>query len=71
MTDEGRIVAIVPAYNEAGAIGDVVDSIRAASAAYDVVVIDDRPVSRSRIVTGTSARRSRCLKTSTVASTSG
>ena len=41
MTDAGRIVAIVPAYNEAGAIGDVVDSINAASPAYDVVVIDD------------------------------
>jgi glycosyltransferase involved in cell wall biosynthesis len=41
VTDVGRIVAIVPAYNEAGAIGDVVESIRAASAAFDVVVIDD------------------------------
>ena len=41
MRDPGRIVAIVPAYNEAGAIGDVVDSINAASPAYDVVVIDD------------------------------
>ncbi len=37
----GRIVAIVPAYNEAGAIGDVVDGIRATNASYDVVVIDD------------------------------
>lgn len=37
----GRIVAIVPAFNEAGAIGAVVDAIRAADAAYDVVVIDD------------------------------
>jgi glycosyltransferase involved in cell wall biosynthesis len=36
-----RIVAIVPAYNEAGAIGDVVDSIKATSSAFDVVVIDD------------------------------
>ena len=41
MTDPGRIVAIVPAYNEAGAIGEVVDSIGVASAAFDVVVIDD------------------------------
>ena len=41
MSLAGRIVAIVPAYNEAGAIGDVVYAIRAASPAYDVVVIDD------------------------------
>ncbi len=40
----GRIVAIVPAFNEAGAIGDVVDSIRATSASFDVVVIDDGSV---------------------------
>ena len=31
----------MPAYNEAGAIGDVVDAIRATSPAFDVVVIDD------------------------------
>ena len=37
----GRIVAIVPAYNEAGAIGGVVDAIRAANALFDVVVVDD------------------------------
>ena len=37
----GRIVAIVPAYNEAGAIGVVVDAIRATSPRFDVVVIDD------------------------------
>lgn len=49
---EGRIVAIVPAFNEAGAIGDVVDAIRAADAAYDVVVIDDG----SRDETGVIAR---------------
>ena len=43
----GRIVAIVPAYNEAGAIGGVVDAIRAADAAYDVVVIDDGSLDRT------------------------
>ena len=37
----GRIVAIVPAYNEAGAIGGVVEAIRATDVAYDVVVVDD------------------------------
>jgi glycosyltransferase involved in cell wall biosynthesis len=37
----GRIVAIVPAYNEAGAIGGVVDAICAASDRFDVVVVDD------------------------------
>jgi glycosyltransferase involved in cell wall biosynthesis len=35
------VIAIVPAYNEAGAIGAVVDGIRALDPAYDVVVIDD------------------------------
>jgi len=48
----GRIVAIVPAYNEAGAIGGVVDSIRAANEAFDVVVVDDG----SRDDTGAIAR---------------
>ena len=37
----GRIIAIVPAFNEAGAIGEVVDAIRAADASFDVVVVDD------------------------------
>ena len=41
MRDEGRIVAIVPAHNEDGAIGGVIDAINAASPAFDVVVIDD------------------------------
>jgi glycosyltransferase involved in cell wall biosynthesis len=36
-----RIIAIVPAYNEAGAIAAVVDAILATNAAYDVVVVDD------------------------------
>jgi glycosyltransferase involved in cell wall biosynthesis len=36
-----RIVAIVPAWNEAGAIGDVVDEILAFDAGIRVVVIDD------------------------------
>ena len=37
----GRTVAIVPAYNEAGAVGKVVDEIRAFDPTIDVVVIDD------------------------------
>ena len=37
----GRVIAIVPAYNEAGAIGDVVDAIRRTDARFDVVVVDD------------------------------
>jgi glycosyltransferase involved in cell wall biosynthesis len=36
-----RLVAIVPAWNEAGAIGGVVDEIRAFDAAIEVVVVDD------------------------------
>jgi glycosyltransferase involved in cell wall biosynthesis len=36
-----RIVAVVPAYNEAGVIASVVDEIRAADARIEVVVVDD------------------------------
>ena len=39
-----RIVAIVPAWNEAGAIGGVVDEILAFDSTIDVVVIDDASV---------------------------
>ncbi len=34
-------VAVLPAYNEAGAIGRVVDEIRAFDPSFDVVVVDD------------------------------
>ena len=37
----GKLVAIVPAWNESGAIGEVVDEIRNYDATIDVVVIDD------------------------------
>jgi len=37
----GRVVAVVPAWNEAGAIGGVVDEIRAFDPHIDVVVVDD------------------------------
>jgi glycosyltransferase involved in cell wall biosynthesis len=36
-----RLVAVVPAWNEAGAIGGVVDEIRAFDPNIDVVVVDD------------------------------
>jgi glycosyltransferase involved in cell wall biosynthesis len=36
-----KCIAIVPAYNEQGAIGGVVDEILAFDAGYDVIVIDD------------------------------
>lgn len=36
-----RVVAVVPAWNEAGAIGGVVDDLRAFDPHIDVVVIDD------------------------------
>ena len=36
-----RIVAVVPAFDEQGAIGSVVDEIRAFDPAIDVVVVDD------------------------------
>ena len=37
----GRLVAVVPAWNEAGAIGGVIDEIRAFDPRIDVVVVDD------------------------------
>jgi glycosyltransferase involved in cell wall biosynthesis len=37
----GRTVAVVPAFNEAEAVGTVVDEIRAFDPAIDVVVVDD------------------------------
>jgi glycosyltransferase involved in cell wall biosynthesis len=36
-----RVIAIVPAHNEQGAIGGVVDEIRGFDSSFDVVVIDD------------------------------
>lgn len=39
--ERGRVIAVVPAWNEAGAIGQVVDGIHAADPTLDVVVIDD------------------------------
>jgi glycosyltransferase involved in cell wall biosynthesis len=36
-----RAVAVVPAFNESGAVGRVVDEIRAARPGIDVVVVDD------------------------------
>ena len=41
MSSRRRVVAIVPAWNEAGAIGQVVDGIRAFDPGIDVVVVDD------------------------------
>jgi glycosyltransferase involved in cell wall biosynthesis len=37
----GRTVAVVPAYNESGAIGGVIREIKAFDPAIDVVVVDD------------------------------
>jgi glycosyltransferase involved in cell wall biosynthesis len=36
-----RVVAVVPAFNEAGAIGRVVEEIHAFDPSFDVVVVDD------------------------------
>jgi hypothetical protein len=38
---QGRTAAVVPAFNEEGAIGRVVEEIRASDPAIDVVVVDD------------------------------
>ncbi len=42
-----RRIAIVPALNEEGAIGDVIDEIKAFDASFDVVVIDDGSTDRT------------------------
>jgi glycosyltransferase involved in cell wall biosynthesis len=41
VTSTGRVIAVVPAHNEEGAIGAVVDEIRAFDPSFDVVVVDD------------------------------
>jgi glycosyltransferase involved in cell wall biosynthesis len=40
-TAERRVVAVVPAWNEEGAVGQVVDAICALHPSFDVVVVDD------------------------------
>jgi glycosyltransferase involved in cell wall biosynthesis len=47
---EARRIAIVPAYNEAGAVGGVIDELRAFDATLDVVVIDDASVDNTAAV---------------------
>ena len=47
---KGRVVAIVPAHNEDGAIGGVIDEIRAFDPGVDVVVIDDGSTDATRRV---------------------
>jgi glycosyltransferase involved in cell wall biosynthesis len=37
----GRVIVIVPAFNEAGAIRGVIEAIRSFDSSFDVVVIDD------------------------------
>jgi glycosyltransferase involved in cell wall biosynthesis len=46
----GRTAAIVPAYNEAGAIGRVVEEIHAFDAAIVVVVVDDASTDETAVV---------------------
>jgi glycosyltransferase involved in cell wall biosynthesis len=45
-----RTIAIVPAFNEAGAIGGVIDEIRFFDSTFDVVVIDDGSTDGTRAV---------------------
>jgi hypothetical protein len=41
MQGSGRLLAVVPAYNEAGAIAKVVDALHERAPAFDVIVVDD------------------------------
>jgi glycosyltransferase involved in cell wall biosynthesis len=45
-----RIIAVVPAYGEAGVVGRVVDEIRACDIRMDVVVVDDGSTDRTAAV---------------------
>jgi glycosyltransferase involved in cell wall biosynthesis len=45
-----KSIAIVPALNEEGAIGSVIDEIRAFDETFDIVVIDDGSADRTREV---------------------
>ena len=47
MSAEPRRIAIVPAYNEEGAIGGVIDELRAFDPGLDVVVVADGSVDRT------------------------
>lgn len=47
---ETRVVAIVPAFNECGSVGKVVDEIRAARPGIDVVVVDDASTDDTAVV---------------------
>jgi glycosyltransferase involved in cell wall biosynthesis len=47
-----RVVAVVPAWNESGAIAGVVDAIRAVDAGIDVVVVDDASEDDTAAVAG-------------------
>ncbi len=49
MTHE-RLVAVVPAWNEAGAIGRVVEEIKAFDPAMEIVVVDDASTDETAIV---------------------
>ena len=46
----GRVVAIVPAFNEEGAVVAVIDGIRAFDPSFDVVVVDDGSTDRTAAV---------------------
>jgi glycosyltransferase involved in cell wall biosynthesis len=48
--DELRRLAIVPAYNEEGSVGRVIDEIRSFDAGFDIVVVDDGSVDRTAAV---------------------
>jgi len=45
-----KIVAVVPAWNEAGAIGNVVDEIKSFDPSIDVVVVDDASTDETALV---------------------
>ena len=52
-----RRIAIVPAYNEEGSVGRVIDEIRAFDPGFEVVVVDDGSVDRTAEVAAAAGAR--------------
>ena len=50
MTDKSSYLAVVPAYNEAATIVDVVRSIRDRAPDFDVMVVDDGSTDDTRLL---------------------
>ena len=57
MADPSTVSVVIPAYEEAGAVGTVVQSLRAAAAWREVLVVDDGSSDETSIVAATAGAR--------------